>query len=562
MRRHIWILTLAAIATWPVFCHAENQAKVVRKAIERSTLDQAGMSSFHLKAVLAPSFERDKESGRTGEVEIWWESPTRWRREVRSPEFHQIEIVDGTTDWQKNEGDFFPEWLREIAVELIQPVPPIDDVLEHEKAAEKLQMGPMTNLSWTTTTGTSEVRNIVRTYVAFQGSTGLLLYAGGLGWGGEFKDYSNFHGRMIARTLSNGTPEVTAKVTILEDLGEAPSGFFDASAQGGDSRPLHTVLIDEPALRKNLQTTEPPTWPPLENGPFEGNFTTEVVVDREGKVREVGGPVSENSAINEAGRQFVLSMKFQPYVVNGIPVQAMSQITVPFKATRTPGREAFDSARAYFERGKLASFPAAGTGPAYVVRAEFDGKTRSGSVEKGRYEDTWLNESHWRREAWIGKSHYARARKDNKTYELADGQDSGLLRFVFEIMEPIPETDNLHEGDWRIKRDTFQGASTMRVVTGYESPEGVLDAEQARGYWFDDQSVLVKTFFGGIETHRSEFADFGSVKVAHLVSVVKNGEVAMLIRITEVSPGAPTAARNFEIKGGHDWRRALTSGVR
>ena len=148
---------------------------------QRSTLDQSGTKPFHLKATLAPSFERDKDSGRTGVVEIWWASPTQWKREVRSPEFHQIEVVDGARDWQKNEGDYFPEWLRETAVELIRPVPPIDQVLEQVKTAEVRRLGPMTNLSWTTTTGTADVRNISRSSIAWQSSTGLLLYADGFG---------------------------------------------------------------------------------------------------------------------------------------------------------------------------------------------------------------------------------------------------------------------------------------------------------------------------------------------------------------------------------------------
>lgn len=61
----------AAMTVWPALGHAENLAKEVKKAVERSTLDQPGTKAFHLRATVAPSFERDKESGRTGEVEIW-----------------------------------------------------------------------------------------------------------------------------------------------------------------------------------------------------------------------------------------------------------------------------------------------------------------------------------------------------------------------------------------------------------------------------------------------------------------------------------------------------------
>jgi len=73
--------------------HADDSVKVVKKAAERSTLNQEGTKPFHLKAELAPS--RDRGSNRTGEVEIWWASPTQWKREVRSPEFHQIAILNG-----------------------------------------------------------------------------------------------------------------------------------------------------------------------------------------------------------------------------------------------------------------------------------------------------------------------------------------------------------------------------------------------------------------------------------------------------------------------------------
>ncbi len=115
--------------------------------MERSTLNQAGTKPFHLKAVLAPSLDRDRASNRTGEVEIWWASPTQWRREVRSPEFHQIAIKNVGREWQKNEGDFFPEWLRETTVALIEPVPSLDQVLQQVKEAEVRRLMGTTHYS-------------------------------------------------------------------------------------------------------------------------------------------------------------------------------------------------------------------------------------------------------------------------------------------------------------------------------------------------------------------------------------------------------------------------------
>jgi hypothetical protein len=113
-----------AISSYSTPAVAENMVGKVRKALERSTLSQAGTKPFHLKATIGPSFERDKDSGRDGTIEIWWTSPNHWRREIRTARFHQIAVFSNNHEWQKNEGDYFPEWLRETAVQLINPLPP------------------------------------------------------------------------------------------------------------------------------------------------------------------------------------------------------------------------------------------------------------------------------------------------------------------------------------------------------------------------------------------------------------------------------------------------------
>jgi len=546
---------------------AEDLSSKIKKAVGHVTLDQSGTKPFHLKAEVAPSFERDKDSGRNGEIEIWWSSPARWRREIRSREFHQVEVFNDGRVWQKSEGDYLPEWLRQTAIEVVKPVPPLEDVLTHAKGAEVRTIGPMVNLNWITETGTAEVHNISRSYVAISAQSGLLLYAGGLGWGCELawgkdsKDAINFHGRTIARRVNVGSPQVTATLVTLEDLGEAPAGFFDATIQGGDPQPLRTVLIDERSLRKNLLPADSPPWPPLQDGPLQGNVTTTIVVDREGKVRETESMVSENSAINEAGRQRILAMRFKPFLQDGMPVQVLSQITVPFKTTRPAGTETFDSARSYFDHGRRVTVLASGTSTPYVMRADFVARGHDGNEGTGKYEDTWIDNAHWRREATFGNSRYLRTRNGDQRYEQGDGPDVGLLRFVFKTFEPIPATDTFVESDWRIKRETVNGVDAIRVLAGYESPEGKLDPEQARGYWFDNSGRLLKTYLSGLETVWSKFEDFGGFKVARQMDVLNNGKLAARIQITEITQAGHVRDGFFVLKG-HEWQRAFTSEER
>src|ERR1700760_4896031 len=105
MRTNGVFLAIAVIVAGTLSARADDLEKGMVKAVQKSTLNQEGTKPFHLKAVLQPSMDRDLGTNRSGEVEIWWASPTQWKREVRSPEFHQIAIVNGDKEWQKNEGD-------------------------------------------------------------------------------------------------------------------------------------------------------------------------------------------------------------------------------------------------------------------------------------------------------------------------------------------------------------------------------------------------------------------------------------------------------------------------
>lgn len=546
---------LASIASG----RADDSEKLIKKAVERSTLNQAGTKPFHLRAVLAPSFERDRGSNRTGDVEIWWASPAQWRREVRSAEFHQIAIVNGGREWQKNEGEYFPEWLREISTALIEPVPLLNEVLKQVKEAEVKRLMGGTYFSWTMMSTDGKVEKGMGAGLAVKDTTGLLLYGGGLGWGGSYKDHKNFHGRMVAQTVSVGSPEVTAKVTTLEDLRDILPGLFDAEATGGDVSLLRTAEVEETLLRKNLLPMEPVEWPALKDGPLEGAITTKIVVDRTGKVRELGSILSDNPGLSEAAGKTIGSMQFKPYLQDGMAVQVVSRITMPFKTVRPAGVETFDSAHNYFERGRHVSFPAAGK--AYILHATFQVKVAAGTIENGTYVDTWKSDDEWRREATIGKSRFIRARHGEKRYLLSEGPDAGVLRVVLKAMEPIPAIDTLVESDWRMKWDTVGGVKTFRVLAGYESADGTLDPEQARGYWFDESGKLVKTYFRGIETQRIDFKDFGDVAIAREIRVLHDHQLGMLIRVTEVSAAATIPEDIFDLRG-HEWKRAFTDEVR
>ena len=561
MQNHFFALIFLLHLGLATLSCAADEVSMVKKAVERSTLNQNGTKPFHLKATLAPSFARDSNSGRSGEVEIWWMSPAQWKREVRCSTFHQVAIVNGNQEWQRNQGEYFPEWLRNIAIELVEPVPRIDEVLEHAKGAQHLELAGTTHLSWMFMASNGNIQKGIGAGVDISGKTGLLDHASGLGWGAAFSDYKDFHGRMVALKVAAGTPEVTAKVD-LEDLGNVSATFFGAPAEDGDRAAIRTEVVREPELRRNLTNGDAIDWPPVKDGPLEGLLTAEIVVDRSGNVRDVGSVLSDNPAVSETASQAIWERHFQPYLVNGQPVQVISTFTLPFKASRPPGVENFDSARTYFERGRRAGFPAFGdTSPPYSLQATFKARLKSGTVEDGIYTDTYKSSREWRREATIGKSRYVRSQHGEKRYQLVEGPDAAVLRLVLEFTEPIPVLDSFYEADWRIRRDTAASVKCIRVAAGYESPSGDPDPQQFRGFWFDERGNLVKTYLRGIETRRTNFFPFDAFQVAKEIQVLQNNALVMLIRVNQISPAGELADSTFELKG-HDWVRAFTAEMR
>ncbi len=562
MHRAFCVLAILCMSIFAIpSSSAENIGDQVRKAVEKSTLDQPGTRPFHLKATFAPSLERDRDKNRMGEIEIWWMSPTKWRRELRSPEFHQTAIQDGDHHWEKNDTDYFPYWLDELYVAIMRPVPfPPDILSKRVRTAEVRHLMGQTNIDWEQTFAFDTEQANGKGGVALMDKTGLLLYTHGPGFGGLYHDFKDFHGRMIATTVAAGSIEVTAKLAALEDLGNIPDDFFRTDSPGGDAQSIDTMVLSDLDLRHNLIPGPPLVWPAIKDGPLEGMVGADIVIDRSGNIREMNQPIAENPAVIDAAAAGFRGMHFRPFLRNGVPVQVTGHLNERFKAMRPSGMETFESARTYFERGRKASFLAAGATSPYKLRAEFQVGTKNG-IQAGRYEDTWINATEWKREAWIGSSHLVKTQSGEKRYVLAEGPESGMLRMIMQLLEPIPAEDTMTESDWRIRRDTRDGVKTIRVFRGPEGPDGELEPGKSQGYWFDEAGHLVRTYTSGFDVRPNKQTEYDHVLVARQLDVLKDGKVGLHIVLNDIAPADTSAAKDFKLKG-HEWQRAFTAEVR
>lgn len=308
---------------------AEDGLKLAVKAAKKSTLDQPGTHPFHLRASVAPSSERDKGSNRIGEIELWWKAPGQYRRELRADGFHQVEIDSGGKVWQKNEGDYMPDWLDETANALLHPLP-AESAAMHGAPPELMKsMFGSIYLNWEKPLPMDMQAS--KEVVAITDASGLLFYDGGLGWGAEFKDYVSFHGRDVPRTVLHGSPEVAAKIVLMEDLPPVPTDWFDAAAPGGDPNPIRFVAVDTADLSVDLADPAAAlVWPEVPNTRSDGVIWTDLVLDREGHIREPFSTISDNPAINGFTHDYLAGLHFKPTIRGGQPVQVVRHVVLHF----------------------------------------------------------------------------------------------------------------------------------------------------------------------------------------------------------------------------------------
>lgn len=328
-------------------------ATAMTVAAKHSTLDQAGNPPWHLKATIVDLQKHLPEYD--GTMEMWWVSPTEWRREVKlnSGAFAQVLIHNGSKVYEKDSDPncgpksaatcpYFPDWMRNLVDETTRPIPRLDQ-LANATPQEIVQPGGTkgsTVLRWPIN-GIDPARFIHASF-AFYNDTGLIQYGGDLDWDFHYRDYAPFHDLQIARWISAGPPEISVKIDTLEDLGMPDAKMFAIAKATPEKDQIKTVIVPEAEMRKLIVSAPEPVWPdvppppPGRNGQpargyaLTGSMIMGISVDRSGQVREVYKWEGDNRNLEPAAHEQIAKWKFKPYLVNGQPVQVLSTLTFPF----------------------------------------------------------------------------------------------------------------------------------------------------------------------------------------------------------------------------------------
>jgi hypothetical protein len=324
------LLFAAATLAGAVALHAQQAPleQVVQTAAEKSSLALPGRAPFHLRASIAD--EKTSDPQWTASVEEWWQSPTEYRREFHSTQFSQVLITHGGKVEEHDDGPVFPELLRNLTTELTVTVPRYDQLAALHQVVDMPDNKPGQIVARWDIPGTDgTITKPIKASVAVSRQTGLFTYGGDLDWDVALHDFADFHGLQIARRLtaqSGRGPTLTARVTLLEDLGTPDEKLFHIAKATPPKQQLRVVVIPELEMRKLLVTSIKPEWPAATK---PGAIVMRIVVDRTGQVRSVDDFYSDDPAAQPVAEAAVLQWRFRPYIDHGAPVQVISTVTLP-----------------------------------------------------------------------------------------------------------------------------------------------------------------------------------------------------------------------------------------
>jgi len=353
-------------------------AQAAQHAVERSQLTLPGSAPFHLKAHIAEAGNASPEF--TADIEEYWLSPTKWRRTIQSADFSQTLIVNGDKVSERNTGDYYPFWLRDLVTAIFDPLPMLEQLKRFPGVVDLPADSPDSTscMQMQVPSGTPLLKTTLTYAFCFKGVSGWLHDVVTPGFRGRFQDYKPFKDKSVPRRIAfNPGPsiDIEARIMDLAPLARVDENLFAVTETTPASAQLKSLQVGEPTTHALLLSSPEMQWPSVREGKTSGIMSLYISVDKSGHVREVWPFHADNPELSASACKQVRQWQFKPYV-NGGAMQMESVLTIAFEAKQGPPIPVLANAEArklatHIVEPKLPAGTAA-KGTRFVLRAVVD----------------------------------------------------------------------------------------------------------------------------------------------------------------------------------------------
>lgn len=329
---------LLGLALCPLLCNAQmpgfqeatgervDADAALDRALKTSSLTYKG-KPFH--AVMDIGKASEEYSGR---VEVWWVDEAKYRVVVTSPKFSQEKVVNGDKVSETDEGDYYPRWLENFVLAILDPVPVAKNFRGH---GGEVALGPQITRSCLSRDDRPGGITDELTWgmLCFSGSEPRLGSVQTMNVYIEFKDWKGFEKKQIARTYQTDVLDhkpVVGKLAILDELKKPDETMFAVNTVTPLRERIGTSFISTQKEESLVERAPEIQWPPVREGKTEGYMIVYARTDRTGQVRETSKHNSDQPGLESFGMEQALKYKFRPLVVDGVAQQMEMPLVLHF----------------------------------------------------------------------------------------------------------------------------------------------------------------------------------------------------------------------------------------
>jgi len=521
-------------------------SKLLDQMIHRSTLAEPGGKPFYLKATITD--KDDAKSEFNGTVEEYWVSPTKWRRVIELRDFSQTRIVNGGMIYEDNKGDYFPLHDEMLATEIIDPLPSSAVDLMNKLELMGAEPGSGTGQCMAEKYFNDAAGRETRVLLAYDCKTGLLIYLSSpTCCYGVMTDYRKFHSKMVAYATKDDP--VNIRIDALRDLDATDEALFAISQPTPLPKRMTTEKVSETEARTFLAAKTEIQWPPVSKKPNGNSMNVDIVIGRDGRVKEASSYSPVDNAVEDAALAAIKKWAFQPQNVDGVPAQIETSLNIPFPAEYQSAATQ-PEVKPIFDKMRAACNLRLDGAPSFHMKASFHSED---GAAKGSYEETWVSPKKWRKEVKVNDTSVVEVRTEDAFYRTFPGKFAPRLADdVVEFLSFSVPGDNgsdLHDADWSTVNTKLGNLPVLRLSNGYISPQGKPDGLTVV-YFIEDKTTFIRgRYHYSTLTVFNDLQPFGEKTVARKLTMLGGDVNKMEITIDSLEPAANVSESFFSISG-------------
>ncbi len=299
--------------------------EAVRQA---SALRDPALKPWHLTV----SFDLLDEKGTVSEkgtLEEWWIAPDRWRSKVTSPSYNAEEIADGTKHYRTKDAKQTPELIRALREQYDNPLPGEAEIraltldLVHQKVGgssyDCLVLKPAhgeDNPAYCI----SPEANALRFSLRYHGGEEILRNQPG-----QFQGKAVF----LSVTVSgNGKPLLQGKLDVLSTVPPESVSLVPDASLVPVTPP--TRLQAGVVAGKKIGGSTPQYPAEAKRARIQGSVMLSAIIDKTGHIRALTPLWSPSRILTDSAVDAVRTWTYQPYLLNGQPVEIETQMVVNY----------------------------------------------------------------------------------------------------------------------------------------------------------------------------------------------------------------------------------------